>query len=100
MARGQDVRSQRTGDGNCVVAWELNAGDLQTVWFPVAPRWRDKFVRQSYAVEKIMHGRRKVNAHRGRGLSLAGLRLSNRGADGAAQGEVQRRGDTGGASGG
>lgn len=36
-AKGQEVRSQRTGDGKCAVAWKLNAGDLQTVYFPARP---------------------------------------------------------------
>ncbi|KAF1947820.1 hypothetical protein EJ02DRAFT_333457, partial [Clathrospora elynae] len=77
--------------GQVVVACKLKADDLQTVWFPGRPGG-GQAVRQICTVEKITHGRAQARGHRGRGD------LSNRGAAGAAQTDVQRTSYTSGAS--
>ncbi len=54
------------------VAWKLNADDLQTVCFPRRPDG-GQAVRQICAVEKITHGRRKLEGT-GAGEEFSGKR--------------------------
>jgi hypothetical protein len=85
------VHSQETGGWICcqeAIAWNLNADDLQTVWFPKRP---DGGTRSSANLERRQDIARKAytRGHRGRGEKLAyeSPRIAQAG---AVQSKVQR----------